>query len=136
MPSLLLVSLHLNAVIAFSSGRPGRPSSLAEANFLDKYPLVVVLFRCWPWLIRLLDCAVFFVAFSLFAPFTHVFVIDLVMGGLFTGDLGATFKDAGLDFKTSQPSSSGEEVRSKTKISKGSSFRTFFAHEGAEAVRQ
>ena len=65
-----------------------------------------------------------------------MFVIDLVMGGLFTGDLGATFNDVGLYFKTSQPSSSGEEVKSKTKISKGSSFRTFFAHEGAEAVRQ
>ena len=123
------------AVIAFSC-RPGKPSSLAEENVLDKCPFVLVLFRCWLWLIRLLDSSVFSVAFSLITPFTYVFVIDLVLCGLFTGHLGTAFNGVGLDFKISQPSSSGEEVRSKTKISKGSSFRAFFAHEGPEAVRQ
>ena len=58
------------------------------------------------------------------------FAWDLVMCGLSGAWVGAVFGEAGLGAKTSWESSSGEEVKSKTKISKGSSFWSFLEHSG------
>ena len=61
-------------------------------------------------------------------------VFDLVLW-VFATLLEAVCRDTGLDFWISQISSSGDEVKSKTNMSKGSSFRGPLA-QGLLAVRK